>query len=72
MIRLFDENDKYTDVASSYDMKIMNALRPVFDQAKKEGGAIRDLMTVANGSVTDVGLMILIGWDEPQNTEKKG
>jgi hypothetical protein len=46
-------------------MLISNALRPIFERAKKEGVSMRDLRSVMYDAVNETVLSILVGWDEP-------
>jgi hypothetical protein len=63
MIRLFDENDKYTDKADQYDTEIGNALQPIVDKAKAEGVSLRDLTYIINSTTNELVLSKLIGWN---------
>ena len=67
-VLLFDketDREHYTQVGMTYDMLIANALRPIFDRAKKEGVSLRDLRSVMYDAVNETILSMLIGWDEP-------
>jgi hypothetical protein len=63
MIRLFDENDKYTDKAAQCEMEISNALQPIVDKAKAEGVSLRDLTYIINSTTNELVLSKLIGWN---------
>jgi hypothetical protein len=63
MIRLFNEEEDWTDVAKRYDIEITNLLRPLVERARQEGISLRDLHTVINASVQDLILSKILKWD---------
>jgi hypothetical protein len=64
---LFVDNntENYTKDASQADQDFIKALLPVFEAYGGEF-RIRELMSIALGAVSEVGLSMLLGWDLPE------
>jgi hypothetical protein len=67
--RLFDENDRYTQDATRFDQRASRCLQPLIDDAVREGFSVRDVMTLLNLTVMDLGLMAILEWDNPRPSE---
>ena len=67
-MKLFDENQRYTNEASDIDSKIGNFLQPIFEEHLNKGGSVRELAAIAHSVVQDCMCMAIIGWD----MEKRG
>ena len=63
LFNLNDDRECYTPLAMEYDEEFLNALRPIFEKAKKDNLSIREIQYIANGAMTEIALAILIGWD---------
>jgi hypothetical protein len=71
---LFDEDERYTPIASDLDLEVHKALLPIFEKYFALGITIREIAYLMHNSVLDVELekLFLIGDEHGNNIVIKG
>lgn len=52
-MKYFDKSDRYTDLGTEIEYKVINALQPIVDEYA-ENGSIRELQVIITNAMMDV------------------
>lgn len=60
-MKLFEENERFTQDAIDFDREISRAIEPIFDKYVAQGARARELENIATGAVYTISLSRIIG-----------